>query len=153
MSYVAVRVRGHFAVRREIDQTLVHLRLDRPNHAVVVPKNDSYEGMLRRSRDWVAYGEIDAATLEAMLRGRARLAGDKPLTDEYVQKHSSHASIEALAKAVASGSAKVTDVEGLKPVFRLNPPRRGYGGNKRHYPLGALGSWGPDINGLIRRMV
>lgn len=153
MSYVAVRVRGHIGVRREIAETLEHLRLHKTNHAVVVPKNASYEGMLQRSRDWIAYGELNAETLATVLRSRARLEGDKPLTDAYLAEHSKFRTIDDFAKAIVEGQASLKDVEGLKPVLRLNPPRKGYGGNKRHYPMGALGNWGPEINDLVGRMV
>jgi large subunit ribosomal protein L30 len=153
MTYVAVRVRGHIGVRREIAQTLEHLRLHKTNHAVVVPKNESTEGMLRRSRDWIAYGELREETLAKVLRSRARLEGDAPLTDAYLAEHTKFRDVDELARAVSQGSAQLKDVPGLKPVFRLNPPRRGYGGNKRHYPEGALGDWGEDINELIARMV
>jgi large subunit ribosomal protein L30 len=153
MTYVAVRVRGHIGVRREIAQTLDHLRLHKTNHAVVVPKNDSTEGMLRRARDWIAYGELDAGTLAKVLQSRAKLEGDQPLTDAYVREHTTFPSIEALAQAIVAGQAQLKDVPGLKPVLRLNPPRKGYGGNKRHYPDGALGDWGADINDLLARMV
>lgn len=153
MSYVAVRVRGHIGVRREIRQTLEHLRLHKTNHATIVPKNESYQGMLVRARDWIAYGELNEATLAAMLKTRAKLEGDKPLTDAYLAEHSKFRTIDDLARAIASGEAQMKDVPGLKPVIRLNPPRKGYGGNKRHYPRGALGDWGEDINDLVGRMV
>lgn len=153
MTYVAVRVRGHIGVRREIRQTLEHLRLHKTNHAAIVPKNASYAGMLVRARDWIAYGELNEATLATVLRQRAKLEGDKPLTDEYLAKHSKFRSIDELARAISAGQATLGDVPGLKPVIRLNPPRKGYGGNKRHYPLGALGDWGEDINDLVGRMV
>ncbi|MCA1813573.1 MAG: 50S ribosomal protein L30 [Halobacteriales archaeon] len=153
MSYVAVRVRGHIGVRREIAQTLEHLRLHKTNHAVIVPKNPSTEGMLVRARDWIAYGELDSATLAKMLQARAKLEGDKPLTEGYLQANTKFTSIQQLAEAMIAGQAQLKDVPGLKPVIRLNPPRKGYGGNKRHYPDGALGDWGADINGLVDRMV
>lgn len=153
MTRVAVRVRGSIGVRDEIRDTLEHLRLHKPNHAVVVPEGASWEGMLRKARAWLAYGEADEETLALLLRARARVPGDALLTDEYVRAHSKFQSIEELARALARGEARLADVEGLKPVLRLNPPRKGYGGNKRFYPAGALGDWGKDINGLLRRMV
>jgi large subunit ribosomal protein L30 len=153
MSYIVVRLRGHIGVRREIAQTLEHLRLHKVNHAVIVPRNDSYAGMLQRARDWVAYGELTADTTSELLRTRARLEGDKPLTDDYLAQHSKFRTVDEFARALHAGEASLKDVPGLKPVLRLNPPRKGYGGNKRHYPMGALGNWGEDINGLVRRMV
>ncbi|HEV8359784.1 MAG TPA: 50S ribosomal protein L30 [Candidatus Thermoplasmatota archaeon] len=153
MTYVAVRVRGHAGVRGEIEDTLGHLRLHKVNHAVVVPTNDSYEGMLRKARDYIAYGRLNPATLAQALRSRGKVEGDKPLTDAYLAEHSTFRTIDDLANAIANGQASLKDVPGLKPVLRLNPPRRGYGGNKRHYPMGALGDWGEDINDLVQRMV
>ncbi|HVL87686.1 MAG TPA: 50S ribosomal protein L30 [Candidatus Thermoplasmatota archaeon] len=149
-AYLAVRVRGTQMVRHDIALTLDQLRLSRPNHAVVVPKNETTEGMLRKARDYIAYGEIDASTLEQVLRARGRLAGDRPLNDDTVQAMG-FPSLKAFAQALSKGEAKLADA--AKPVLRLNPPRGGYGGNKRHYPEGALGYWGGEIQLLIRRMV
>lgn len=152
-AYVAVRVRGTAMVRHDIRLTLEQLRLHRPNHAAVLPKTTTSSGMLRKARDYVAYGELDASTLEAVLTARGRLPGNKPLTDAYVQAKTKYSGIQGFARAVVEGNAKLTDLPDAKPVIRLNPPRGGYGGNKRHYPDGALGYWGSEINLLVRRMV
>jgi len=45
------------------------------------------------------------------------------------------------------------DVPGLKPLFRLHPPRKGYEGIKRSFKEGgALGYRADKINALLRRM-
>jgi large subunit ribosomal protein L30 len=46
-------------------------------------------------------------------------------------------------------------VEGINPVFRLAPPRKGgYEGIKRAYSVGgALGYRSKDINKLLERMI
>ncbi|RLF30819.1 MAG: 50S ribosomal protein L30, partial [Thermoplasmata archaeon] len=42
----------------------------------------------------------------------------------------------------------------IKPVLRLNPPRKGYEGVKRSFMEGgALGYRGKEINKLIKRMI
>ena len=38
--------------------------------------------------------------------------------------------IEDMAKAIIENDYKMRDVEGVKPVFRLHPPVKGYEGNK-----------------------
>jgi large subunit ribosomal protein L30 len=59
-----------------------------------------------------------------------------------------------MASKLFDGTLKFKDVPGLKPVFRMNPPRKGYGSTRRPYKLkGALGYMGKDINGLIDRML
>jgi large subunit ribosomal protein L30 len=107
--------------------------------------------MLQVVKDYVAFGEIDAETLAMLLRHRGRLVGDKPLTDEYLQKNTPYKSIEDFAKAVVEGKAKLTDIPGLKPVFRLHPPRKGLKNIKWHYPRGDLGRHG-NIRDLLYRM-
>ena len=64
--------------------------------------------------------------------------------------------IKQLSEAIASGEATMKDVEGLKPIFRLHPPRgsKGWGGIKRAYTVGgALGFRGEAIGDLADRMI
>ncbi len=146
-----VRLRGTIDVHAKIKETLRLLRLHRRYHCVVIPDTPSYRGMLQVVKDYVAFGEIDAETLAMLLRHRGRLVGDKSLTDEYLQKNTPYKSIEDFAKAVVEGKAKLTDIPGLKPVFRLHPPRKGLKNIKWHYPRGDLGRHG-NIKDLLYRM-
>ncbi|MEM1578860.1 MAG: 50S ribosomal protein L30 [Archaeoglobaceae archaeon] len=146
-----VRLRGTIDVRRKIKETLRLLRLHRRYHCVVIPDTPSYRGMLHVVKDYVAYGEINSETLAMLLRHRGRLEGNVPLSDEIVQQKTQFKSIEEFAKAVCEGKAKLTDLPGLKPVFRLHPPRKGLKNIKWHYPRGELGK-NARINELLYRM-
>ena len=78
------------------------------------------------------------------------------MDDAYVAGNSEYPSIEALSVAIEGGEATVRIVDGLKPVFRLHPPRgtKGWGGIKRAYTVGgALGHRKDGISDLITRMV
>lgn len=152
MAMIAVvRLRGTVDVHRKIRETLRMLRLHRRYHCVVIPDTPSYRGMLQVVKDYVAYGEINAETLAMLLRNRGKLVGDVPLTDEYVRQTTGFNSIEEFAKAVCEGRAKLSDIPGLKPVFRLHPPRKGLKNIKWHYPRGDLGR-NEKINELLYRM-
>lgn len=48
---VLVRIRGTVNVNGKISDTLDMLHLRHPNHAVVVPKTDSYMGMINKIKD------------------------------------------------------------------------------------------------------
>jgi large subunit ribosomal protein L30 len=112
--------------------------------------------MLQKSKDFVTWGEVDAETISTLLKERGRMIGDKPVTDTVIKSSSEYSTIDALAKAIASGDATPKAVEGLKPVLRLHPPRgaQGWGGIKRAYSIGgALGFRGKDIENLVARMV
>jgi large subunit ribosomal protein L30 len=157
-SLLLVRIRGTVNVTGKTADTLDMLHLERPNAATVIPKTESYMGMVNRVKDYVAYGDVDAETLSALLKARGRIAGDKPIDDAFVKTATSskYATVDAFAKAVANGEAKLKDLGGeAKPVFRLHPPTGGHkGSTKRHFTVkGELGYRGKEINALIRRMI
>lgn len=157
-SMILVRIRGTVHVTGKTRDTLEMLRLNRPNHAVVIPKTESYMGMVNRVKDYVAYGDVDAGTLATLIKQRGRLMGDKPIDDAFVKTatQSKFANVDAFAKAVAEGKATLKDLgEDAKPVFRLHPPAGGHkGSTKKHFTVkGELGYRGKEINELIRRMI
>ncbi|MBR6203839.1 MAG: 50S ribosomal protein L30 [Candidatus Methanomethylophilaceae archaeon] len=154
MAYAVIRVRGQPDVNYNIEFTMGLLGLNKVNHCVIVPENDSVKGMLQVAKDYVTWGEVDQATLAEMLRARGKVVGDAAVTDEYVKSNSEFASIDDLAKAMIDSDCRLKDVEGVKPVIRLHPPVKGYEGNKRSYKNGgALGYRGAAINDLIKRML
>ena len=68
-------------------------------------------------------------------------------------KETSFKTMKALAKGLTEGKTVMRDVPGLKPLFRLHPPRKGYEGIKRSFKEGgALGYRAEKINTLLRRM-
>lgn len=156
MSYIVVRARSNVGVERSIRETMSYLNLTKVNHAVIIPENDQYVGMLRKAKDYITWGKADLATVKSMLSERGRMIGDSPLTDAIVAEATDYKTIGDFAKAIVADEATVKDVPGLKRVFRLHPPRgpKGWGGIKRSYVVGgALGSRGEDIKALVERMI
>ncbi|AGK60143.1 LSU ribosomal protein L30P [Archaeoglobus sulfaticallidus PM70-1] len=149
--YAVVRLRGRHDIRRSIRDTLKMLRLHKKYHCVIVPENETYIGMLRKVKDYVAYGEITAESLARLIRLRGRLAGNRRVTDEYIKEKTGYETIEDFAKAVMEGKVSLKDAE-MKPVFRLHPPRGGLKNIKWHYPNGELGYQGENINKLLYKM-
>ena len=157
-SLILVRIRGTVNVTGKISDTLDMLHLERPNAACVIPKTESYMGMVNRVKDYVAYGDIDFETMAALLKARGRWMGDKPMDDASIKAatNNKYATVDAFAKAVANGQATIKELgENAKPVFRLHPPTGGHkGSTKRHFTVkGELGYRGKEINDLIRRMM
>jgi len=155
MTYLVIRVRSDRGVTKRIRDTMAMLNLTRVNHAVLVPKTASYDGMLQKVKDYVTWGEVDADTISTLITERGRMSGNRPITDSEIKSSSDHSNIKSLSKAIATGDATTKDVEGMKPVFRLHPPRgaKGWGGIKRAYSVGgALGFRGDGISDLAARM-
>ncbi|MBC7114750.1 MAG: large subunit ribosomal protein [Archaeoglobi archaeon] len=148
-----VRLKGTVNVPKEVEDTLRMLRLNRVNHCVIVDDNPHYRGMIQKVKDYVAWGEIDAETMELLLRRRGRLGGGRRLTDEYVRNNTKYGSIKELAEAIVRGEISIKDIRGLIPVFRLHPPRKGHRGLKKTFKEGgALGYYGKEINKLLKQM-
>ena len=156
MTYLVIRARSDRGVTKKIKDTMMMLNLTRVNHATLVPENVTYLGMLKKSKDYVTWGEVDAETIETLLKERGRMVGDKPVDDATIKASSKYKTVAAFSKAMAAGEATMKDVDGLKPIFRLHPPRgsKGWGGIKRAYTVGgALGFRGEAISDLAGRML
>jgi len=156
MTFLVIRARSDRGVKPKIRDTMSMLNLTRVNHAVLIPDTPAYVGMLHKAKDYVTWGEVDADTVSSLISERGRMIGDKPVTNAVIKSGSKFSTIGALSKAIASGDARTSDVEGMKPVFRLHPPRgtKGWGGIKRSYVAGgALGFRGEAITDLVGRMI
>lgn len=152
---LAIRVRGQPRVRPQIEDTLDKLLLGRLHQARLIKVTPSVQGMITKAKDYITWGIPSEEVIEKLLAKRGRLPGNVRLTDSYVKKNSSHSSVKALAKAIAAGNASVSDVEGLKPVFRLTPPTKGHKG-KKSLPIamgGITGNRGEGISELALRMI
>jgi len=152
--FAVIRVRGRPDVNVDVRKTMELMNLTRVNHCVLAADSDAMKGMLQKAKDYITWGEIDAATLTQMITVRGRLTGDLPITDEYVKANTEFATIADMANAMISSGYRMKDAEGAKAVFRLHPPSKGYEGIKRSFRNGgALGYRGAAINELIARML
>ena len=151
---VAVRIRGMSDISTEIKDTMSMLRLTRNCHATLLDDRPAYNGMLRKSKDYVTWGEISQENIALLLKKRGKLVGDKKLTDDYA-KELDYSSLDALAEAIFKVEVEFSSLPEIKPVFRLRPPTKGYKGKvKRSFAAGGeAGYRGDEINALLKRMV
>jgi large subunit ribosomal protein L30 len=154
MVYAVVRVRGTVNIKPDIKKTMQLLRLTRANHCVLLEENVVHKGMLQVIKDYTTWGEINKETLTKLLSARGKLSGDKPLTEEYLKKATSYHTFEKLAEAILENKVNYTKLPDVKPVFRLNPPKKGHRTVKRSFVnKGSLGYRKEHINTLIERML
>lgn len=135
-------------------ETLDMLHLSRNNHAVLVDDSPAFVGMLKAAQSFITWGEASKETVNMLLKEKGRIAGNKKLTDDYLQKVG-HKSLEELAEAILSCRAKYWKLPNIQPVFRLHPPTKGFKGKvkKSLAAGGELGYRGEKINELIKRML
>jgi len=154
MAQIVIRLRGVQNINPQTKDTLRYLRLNRVNHCVVLPDNETTTGMLQRAKDYLTWGPAAAESVAELIRTRGRLAGDRPITDAHVKATTKYADIAAFAAAVCKGEIQYKELAEVKPLFRLHPARKGLEGIKRSYRAGgALGPRGESINDLVGRMV
>ena len=153
-SLVVVKIRGTVRAQKETRETLQFLHLVHTNHAVLIDSRAAYMGMLQRVNSYITYGEPTKELVAMMLQKRGRLAGDKKLTDEYIQK-AGYKSIDDLAEAIVTCKAEFQKLPDVQPLFRLHPPSKGYKGKtKKGFKAGGeAGYRGEAINDLVKRMV
>jgi large subunit ribosomal protein L30 len=151
---VVVRIRGIISAQREARETLTLLHLDHTNHAILIDDRPSYKGMLQKVNSYVTWGEVTKETVVAMLEKRARLAGNKKLTTEYLEKLG-FKTFEDLANAIITGKAEHGKLPFMTPWFKLHPPSKGFKGNvKKSFKAGGeAGYRGGVINELVKRMI
>ncbi|MBS7625266.1 MAG: 50S ribosomal protein L30 [Candidatus Bathyarchaeia archaeon] len=149
-----VRVRGTVNVRGDIEDTLRMLNLTRNCHATLIDDRPSYMGMLQKVQNQVTWGEVSKEVIAMLLRERGRLVGNRKLTEDYVKKIGFE-SIDDLAEAIYNLKVEFNKLPGIKPVFRLHPPSKGYGGSvKKTWKSGGVtGYRGESINDLLKRMI
>jgi large subunit ribosomal protein L30 len=141
-----VKIRGSIRSHPGQRHTQRLLRLTRTNHCVLVDDRKQYKGMLHEAKDYVTWGEIDAATLESMLRKRGKATDD-------AAKKAGFKDLKDFVNAFMEGKAELRSL-GVKPVFRLKPPSKGLRSTKRVFSMGGdLGYRGAAINGLLKRMI
>ena len=150
-----IRVRGTVSRSTSLRKTLDLLRLNRTNHCVILDDRPTYKGMLQKAKDTIAWGELSHDSVRELLIKRGRLEGNKRITEEYIKKNTEFSSIDNFVTKFLNFEADLSDIQGLKPVFRLRPPLKGHHrkGVKYAFTLGgALGYRGSEIDKLITKM-
>ena len=104
--------------------------------------------MLKKIENFVAFGEINKPTLIRLIEKRARLIKKGNPGEKKDSK-------KINAEKIAEELEKKQELEkiGIKPFFRLHPPRRGLKSSKQKFPKGVLGNHKKEINKLIDRML
>ena len=154
---LAVRIRGTATDNPDIRKTMEILKMESTFRARLLENSPSNLGMLRTAKNLVAWGQVNPDVMEALLRKRAEREGKREFNDEFAKVFFKKENIAELAKSVVAGEIAVKDLwlAGVKPRFRLHPPKGGFKRSTRRAATdgGELGYRGEDINRLVKRMI
>lgn len=153
---IAVRIDGMPAVRPDEESTLNALRLKTRFSAVLLRDNPSIRGMLQRAKDHITWGDAKKDDLQLLLSNRAQTASGLGITDKFVKEKMNLAGMGDLLSGLYSGKLKLGKLweTGIKPVFRLHPPRGGFSkSSKRPFTDdGELGYRKDGLHNLLTKM-
>lgn len=153
-SYVVVRLRGPIDTRKDIDYTMRLLHLHRKFNATIIPDNEVSLGMLQKAKDYIAWGPAKPNLVRELLLKRGRLVGGRSVTEDYLAQKTHLESEEEVFNSIASGALRLKDLEGLKPVFRLHPPRGGFKkSTKKSVSMGGETGFREDISSIVLKMI
>jgi large subunit ribosomal protein L30 len=136
---LVIRISGMVEVDEKIEEALFRLRLRRKYSAVLLKETKENLILLKKVRDFIAFGTIDQKTLELLIEKRAQ-----PIKDKVDVK-----------KIMDNIDKKKLEDLGIKPFFRLHPPVGGID-SKKHFGVtkkAVLGDNKEKINDLLRRML
>jgi len=153
---LVVRIRGTVNVRRDMRGTLDSLRLHRVHAATLFKGEPNVLGALQNVKDLVAWGEVDEGTLVRLLEKRARLVGDRHVAQKYLKDRLGARDFKELAESLLAFKADWAKLPGVKPFFRLSPPKSGYHvklERSRRGKSSIVGYLGKEINGFVLRMI
>ena len=119
----------------------IHLTVDKTRSGYRIVDMETMEGTLVNGK------QINQQTLEKLIFKRGSLDGKK------VEKTKAGELAKKLIKTSQDDLKKEKTKTKLKPVFRLNPPSKGYKSIRISYPKGDLGHRGEKINELLKRMI
>jgi len=149
-----IRIRGNVGTSKEIEEVFRQMHLTRKNHATLFHASPSNNGVLRKVKDYATWGAPSLEAITELLMKRGMLPGKKKLTDDYAKEFLGYESLTELAKALYEARVDLKALKGVKPLFRLHPPRKGFRGSiKKPYGEGELGYRGKEISRLLARMV
>ena len=151
---LAIRIRGGVNVPTTVEDKLRLLWMEINNTATILDDRPEYLGMLQKAKDYITWGEPTVETLRRILEKRGEVPGGDDISQEAL-KALGYSDLNELAAALAGCSVDFAKLEGIKPFFRLHPPRKGFKRTvKRAYrERGELGYRGEAINELAPRMI
>lgn len=143
-----IKIRSDIGKNKAIKDGLRVFGLKRLYSCVIVDNSPRNKGILNIIDSVVTYGEIDANTISKLLLKRGRISNKKKI-DAKEQE------ITSFSESFLKGEKKIKDI-GVKNLFNLHPPIKGFErkGKKTPFSLkGSFGYRGSKINELLERMI
>lgn len=150
---LVVNIHGSINSSSGVRKALTELKVVRKFTATVVPDDGPTTGMLKLCKDYVAWTPAEPELLALLLKKRGMVSEQRGLDAQNLKKlgFKSH---EDMAGKMVKEDLRLSAVSGVRPFFRLAPPKGGFkqSGRRQYAERGLLGS-NPKLSEIVRRMV
>lgn len=150
---LVVNLHGKINSSAPVRKALSELKVERRFSASVVTDDPATVGMLKLCKDYVAWAPTDVELISILLKKRGMVSETARL-DAHALTAMGFKKHEELAEKMMKDQLRLSQVQGLRPFFRLAPPKGGFRASLRRQfsEKGLLGS-NPKLSDLVRRMV
>jgi len=150
---LVVNLHGKIDSTSPVRKALAELKVERRFSASVVPNDGTALGMLRLCKDYLAWWPIDGVLLSTLLKERGMVSERRRL-DAAALKGLGFKKHEELAQKMLKEGARLSSLPGIRPFFRLSPPKGGFKTSTRRQASerGVLGN-NPGLPELVKRMI
>lgn len=134
-----IRISGMVEIPNDVQETLYRMRLRQKYATILLHDTPENRKLIDKVRNFVAFGVANDSLIEQLLTMRGERFDKKKIDAK---------------KVIAELPKKDLAELGVKPFFRLHPPRKGID-SKKHFGVGkgVLGDHGDKINKLVERML
>jgi large subunit ribosomal protein L30 len=150
---LVVNVHGAINSSAPVRKALEELKVVRKFSATVVTDDGPTMGMLKLCKDHTAWSPVDKDFLASLLKKRGMVSSARTL-DGAALKELGFKKHEELAAKMVKEDLRLSAVSGIRPFFRLAPPKGGFKQSMRrqYTERGMLGS-NPKLLEIVERMV
>ncbi len=150
---LVVNVHGMINSPAPVRKALEELKVGRRFSASVVPDDPATLGALRLCKDRLVWAPLDAELLAALLEKRGMVSSTKALDKPFL-KGIGYGGYQELAARMVKEELRLSEVEGLRPFFRLAPPKGGFRlSMRRASSEGGILGMNPRLGELVKRMM
>jgi large subunit ribosomal protein L30 len=150
---LVVNIHGAINSSAPVRKSLGELKVIRKFSASVVTDDPTTLGMLKLCKDYTAWTTVDEKFLASLLKKRGMVSETRSL-DVASLKQLGFKKHEDLAAKMVKEGLRLSAVEGVRPFFKLAPPRGGFKQSMRrqYTERGMLGK-NPKLLEIVERMV
>ncbi len=150
---LVLNLRGKIDSTAGVRKALAELKVERKFSATILTDDPPTVGMLKACKDYVAWAPADPKLLTSLLKSRGMVSESRKL-DQEALKSLGFKKYEDFAEKIMKDGARLSAHKGIRPFFRLSPPKGGFRLSMRRQASekGILGN-NPRLAELVERMV